>query len=527
MISTGLKSFLVLFLMVHAVLNAQHTILENSPDGWNLKGCTKQNGSVRIKGDGKYEDHKASFNSETCLEEIDLVFNVEIISLDSSGAIQFAIGKQSKNAGTMVEFCKRANRSQLIVNRMDNKSIVQAAKILLPFQLRIAETYTIRIGKRVRNLQIEINSSDSYYYNDSLSYPSPFFGLMWGTPFIACKQGEIRIDEFVLSTPCSTKPKLAVWGDSYIEGSSLSSPDYRYVALIAKSIGVDNIVIMGRGGETSRTLSKRFAKELLWFSEAQFGLLAVGVNDDNFEVWRKEILKDVAEMRKKNIIPILATLSPRSDRFEFIKQANDWIRNTYQGAYIDVSKAIATDDVKWIPGMCLSDSIHSSVEGHRSIFNRVKMDAPFLLNSKNLFTIDYKKERTSEKLQAQFKYCNRRDEWNFYAGENKRIMVDPGSVLYIKDVASGNANSFIDIIAIPTRPEEPANDTTINEPGVFNWVFNPDFKSVSDYEFSIDNGKTWKGCTNKPIRNSRVAGVHIRVKATSRNFRSDAKFLTN
>jgi hypothetical protein len=94
-------------------------------------------------------------------------------------------------------------------------------------------------------------------------------------------------------------------------------------------------------------------------------------------------------------------------------------------------------------------------------------------------------------------------------------------------VTSENANSFIDVIAIPARPEEPANDTTNKETGVFNWVFNPDFKSVSDYEFSLDNGKTWKGCTKKPIRNSRVTGVHIRVKATSRNFRSDAKFLSN
>ena len=525
MTSRILTYLMLFFLIFQLESNAQKTILENSIEVLNLKGCTKQNGRIQLKGDGNYENHKASFSSETCLEEIDLAFDVEIIGFDSTKSIQFAIGKQSKLAGTLVEFHVRNGRSYLVVNRMDNTSLIHAAKIFLPFTFRAGEEYNIRVGKRIRNLQIEINSSVEHYYNDSLNYPATIYGLFWGTPFIACKHGEIAVNEFVLSTSFNDKPRLAVWGDSFVEGSSLSNPEERYVSMIAKRIGHENISIMGRGGETSGTLNSRIRKEIEWFGEAKFGLLAIGVNDKNFDAWKKEIQKDIVEMRKENIIPILATLSPRSDRNNYIKDVNKWIRTDYQGAYIDISKAVSRNDRLWLPGMCMNDSIHPTMAGHEAMFERIKMDAPFLFNSKSLFSVDFMNERTNERVKSNFKYCDDTDFLNFHSGDNKRISVRPGSVVYFKDTTSVNSGVFSDILVIPQRPEPPMNDTGNSEPGTFDWVFNPEFEMVSDYEFSLDKGQTWKTCTKKPIRNSSVSVVHIRIKATSENFKSSVQYL--
>jgi hypothetical protein len=297
--------------------------------------------------------------------------------------------------------------------------------------------------------------------------------------------------------------------------------------MVSDRIGHESIAIMGRGGETTSSLNSRFRRELQWFSKAQFGLLAIGVNDTNFESWKKVMLLNIMEMRNSNMIPILVTLSPRSDRQEFIKLVNNWIRNTYEGLYVDVSKSVAVDDVRWLPGMCLGDSIHPSAEGHQAIFNRFEIELPFLFRTEVLFSLDYKNERTSEIISSNMLFCCSNDQFDFKKGQNKRVKVVPGTIFYIRDTTSFNARVFKDVICIPPRPQSPVIDLSNKEPGVFNWLFHPDFSEISDYEFSIDNEQTWRKCKEKPIRNARVEGVHIRIKATRKNFRSPSTYFTN
>lgn len=506
-------------------LAAQNTILENGINKLNLTGSTIQSGEIHIVGTGNFQTNRASFSSATTLEEIDVIFDVKVLALDANNTFRFAIGKQSSLAGTMVEFTGNNTNSSIQVDRLDNSTITNIQQYVLPFNIIIGTQYTIRIGKRIRNLQIEITSGSNYYYNDSLYYPTPFFGLLWGTPFIACKYGEIAISNFTLSTPFNTSPRLAVWGDSFIEGSSLTNYQDRYISLLQDSIGFQNTSIMGRGGETSTSLNSRFPKETQWFKNSKYALLAIGINDNNFTTWKNNILNDIDSLKKNNIIPIIATLTPRSDRLTFLTQVNDWIRNTYNGAYIDISKAVSANETSWLSGYCLTDSVHPSVIGHQSIYDRIKIEAPYLFRNYDTFSIDYINETTLEPVGDSLQYSINSNFITTNIGNNNQIAVVPGTPVYFKDTTTNNFNTLYEILSIPNRPATPANILTNNTTGAFDWIFNPNYISISNYEYSNDNGINWITCFQKPIISIGSSVVQLRIKATTSNFKSSIQYL--
>ncbi len=516
--------FILFALLVIENLPAQNIILENGIDKLNLMGSTIQDGEIRIVGTGNFFSNRASFPSETTLDEIDQIVEIKVLALDVNNTFHFSIGKQSWGAGTMVEFTGNTTSSLIKVDRMDNSNIINVKQYILPFNIVVGTKYTIRIGKRQRNLQIEITSSNDHYYNDSLYYPTPFFGVLWGTPFIAGKDGEIGISNFTLSTPFNTSPRLAVWGDSFIEGSSLANYQDRYISLLQDSIGHQNVSIMGRGGENSSSLYTRFPMELKWFKNSKYALLAIGVNEGNFSSWESNTLKTIDSLKKNNIIPIIATLTPRFDRLPFISQVNYWIRNTYNGRYIDISKAVSPDDVSWLPGYNLADNVHPSVVGHQSIFERIKIDAPYLF-MENVFSIDYINETTLESVSDSLEFSVNFNFITANLGNNTPNPVIPGTTMFVRDTTT-NGFAFYEKLLIPNRPDAPAA-TLPNTPATFDWIFNPNYVSILDYEYSNDNGNSWVTCFQKPIISIGSSELQLRIKATASNFKSPIQNLYN
>jgi lysophospholipase L1-like esterase len=507
---------------------AQHSILESGLNSLSLTGCSNSGGVIGITGTGSIQSNKAYFSSETALDEIDMNFEVRVDTVSSTGAFRFGIGKYSGIAGTMVEFSGNLNSTNVIINRLNNTTPVFITQFPLPFNLVIGDTYKIRVGKRVRQLVVEVTSNDStdYFIYDSLSYPAPYFGCLWGTPFIGCTTGKIGVTDFTLSTPLSTAPRLAVWGDSFIEGNALGSANERYVSLIKDSIGYNNVSIMGRGGETSASVNSRFSKEATWFKDSKYGLIAIGVNDNNFILWKNNILKHIDTLKKHNIIPIIATLSPRSDRLPFIAMVNSWIRNDYNGAYIDVGSAVSTASASnWIPGMGMTDSIHPSVAGHQAIFDRIKIEAPYLFRDTSAFTINYFAETTNENVSASLIYSSQSDFNVYQAGSSLQIPVIPGETVFFRDTLSApGINTLYDLLPLPVRPNAPSNPVTNPANQTFDWTNNPLFPDVSDYEYSIDSGALWTTCFQKPIVNPGSATLMLRLKASNQNFKSDVLF---
>jgi lysophospholipase L1-like esterase len=525
-VSDAFKAFLLLLFVFSQTAHGQN-ILESGTATLNRTGCTISGGIINITGTGNIQANKAYLNSETTLEEIDMHFGIKINSLDGSGNYAFGIGKNGGLAGTLVKFGGTASGCTISVYRLNGTIQTLVSQIPLPFNLNTGVDYTVRVGKRIRNLLIEIMPDDSsnYFYNDSLSYPTPFFGLLWGSPFIGCETGTIAVSDFILTTPLNLSPRLAVWGDSFIEGSSLPLPEQRYVSLIKDSITYQNVSIMGRGGESSSSINTRFSKESRWFSGSKYALVAIGVNDNSFSTWKTNMEKHIDTLKMHNIVPIIATLSPRADRLPFIAQVNNWIRNVYNGAYVDASLAVSPTGTYWGTGMGMTDSIHPTPAGHQAIYDRITLEAPYIFRDSSVFTIDYMNEVTFENVAESLEYSALSNFTASLPGNLLQIPVIPGENIYFRDTATTpGIHILFDVLAVPKRPAAPTNPIIDQVALTFDWTNNSFFPDVSDYEFSIDSGAIWTTCFQKPISNPGSSFVQLRVRATISSFKSSVLY---
>ncbi len=512
----------LLFTLIFLTLKtySQNNILESGINKLNLKGCSVVNAAIEITGTGNTNNNQATFSSQTTLDEIDINVELKVSTLNANGFFKFGIGKIAPLAGTLVEFSGTDKETKVTVSKLDNTISVFAAEFILPFSLTAGEIYNFRIGKRIRNLEIEVSSGFQHYLNDTLTYPTPFFGLLWGTPLIACHSGKVVISDFTITTPFNKNARLAVWGDSFVEGSSLPSEKERYSALLKDSVGFSNIAIMGRGGENSGSLESRFSKELEWFKKAKYAIVAIGANDGDFNYWKTNLLKYVGLLKKKGIVPILATIAPRYDRTSFIIQANNWIRNEYNGVYVDLNKGLSADGQTWTNGLYLPDYVHPNVAGHQVMFDKFKTESPFIFKELSEFSIDYINERTADDIDSRYEYSENSNFLNVKSGGNGKALVTPGSDLFFR-IKPNTARSVYDIIPAPPRPVAPLVSSSTSSFTTFDWIYNPDFLNIGDYEYSADK-TNWITCYEKPIKTTNSNLIELRLKATATSFKSEA-----
>lgn len=502
---------------------AQH-VLEQGLSKLTVTGGTLTNGNITFTGTDNWLNNQAISGSVTTLDEIDLYYNVMVNSLDKNGNFRYGAGKQAGLAGTYVEVAGDGLKSKIIVNRLDGSKTIPIKEYDLPFNIHVGVTYSLHIGKRIRSLIVELTEGTNHFYNDSLKYPSPFFGCLWGNPLIACSSGNISVSGYTLSTPLNLSPRLFVTGDSFIEGGSLEDVKQRYISLVKDSIGAENISISGKGGESSSTVQPRFFSEKAWFNKAVYHFIAIGVNDLYFDTWKANMTTYINDLKKSGIVPIITTLTPRSDRKDFIAAANKWIRETYDGAYIDLSKVVSQNDVDWIAGSSLSDNIHPTVESHKKMFFRLADDAPYLFRNKKAFTIDYLNESSSEKIPVTLQYANTAQFTAAVKGTGDVIPLVPGTMLYFSDLNKPVIKNIYDILLIPDRPGAPGKPSLAGSAGMYDWTNTPGFDQYDDYEYSEDTGLNWATCTEKPIQ-SNAQRLLVRVKASVHNFKSNALLL--
>jgi len=138
---------------------------------------------------------------------------------------------------------------------------------------------------------------------------------------------------------------------------------------------------MGRGGASFTNDNKRFFAQLEKVNSCYTILEGVS-NDMDYVYWLNGLQMLINFCLVNGSIPILTTYAPNDHdtsehRHELINSVNQWVRNSGY-IYFDVNKALSNDGVSFKTGYVLSDGIHPSQEGHLALFNRLKMDCPFL-----------------------------------------------------------------------------------------------------------------------------------------------------
>lgn len=205
----------------------------------------------------------------------------------------------------------------------------------------------------------------------------------WGGPFVYCHTDTVSIYSIKMYSTSPTYPKVAIWGDSYVEGMG-RNPACTYANLMRDALD-GNMLVSGQGGATAEQTSYRVAAEINACAP-QYIIFNVGVNDsfnvsvDTFKTQLQRLI-DMAEA--KGAQPILVTVpnvpSGTSSVAAFCEAVNPWIRSLgYE--YIDIAYALSTGDgVTGDVNKFVADRTHPNLAGGQAIFNYIKAHLPQLL----------------------------------------------------------------------------------------------------------------------------------------------------
>jgi len=229
--------------------------------------------------------------------------------------------------------------------------------------------YTVRLTDLVTGI------SQSYQVTHTA-----YAGNGWDYPGVAYLGGQFEIRRMSMYAASKAAPLLAIYGDSLIEGMSIKANFAdRYCALIKTALS-DNVMIAGRGGEDSGSFISKIPFDVDAFYP-KYAIVALGTNDAVYATWLANMQQIITHILARGTTPILTTFAPRSTNQAFLTQANAWVRSSGH-PYIDIAYAVtnSNDSVTWGAGMEVGDGIHPSVAGHLAIYNRAKVDLPWLLD---------------------------------------------------------------------------------------------------------------------------------------------------
>lgn len=205
----------------------------------------------------------------------------------------------------------------------------------------------------------------------------------WGGPFVFCHAGEVCIHSIKMFSTAPSYPKVAIWGDSYVENMG-RNPNCSYAYLVRNALDGDAF-LSGLGGATALQTSYRVAAEINCCSP-QHIVFNVGVNDSfsvAAETFKTNLLKLIEMAKEKGANPVLITVPNVPGGNEtvaaFCSAVNPWIRGLGYD-YIDLAYALSTGDgTVGDTNKFVSDGIHPNLAGGQAIFNYIKAHLPQLI----------------------------------------------------------------------------------------------------------------------------------------------------
>ena len=224
-------------------------------------------------------------------------------------------------------------------------------------------------------IEAEPNPLDENLYNGQIRG--------WGGPYAKAISGSIDIWKMQMYSMAPTYPKVAIWGDSYVENFG-RNPDCSYANLIRDALG-GNAFLSGQGGATSVQTSYRMAAEINACAP-QYIILGVGVNDSfggNVNAFKTAVQRMITMIEEKGAVPILVTVpnvpAGNSTTAGFCETVNPWIRSLGYD-YIDIAYALSTGDgTTGDTDKFVADQTHPNLVGGQAIFNYIRAHLPYLL----------------------------------------------------------------------------------------------------------------------------------------------------
>jgi hypothetical protein len=142
------------------------------------------------------------------------------------------------------------------------------------------------------------------------------------------------------------------------------------------------------------------------------------------------------------------------------------------------------------------------------------------------YTINYANESINESISLNDEYSVNPDMVGALNGTGKSIKVIPGQNLYFRTRSTNTTfSSTIQTLVVKDRPAAPTNALVNDFSDTFYWNNSSASNNVTDYEFSLDSGRFWTTCIEKPLYvgniNKLPGSVQVRIKTAENNFASD------
>lgn len=342
----------------------QNNILENNTTGVSL---------ARIRYPIRFQDDKFIVSA--------------LIKIKDVSDFSLFLGRTDNIAGTVGKIYKDNDNIFLQIYKCNtDTNFVESSiqKVLVDFNIHNNDILLIKIVKDVNNIQFSVQNDKGESSKIESSNISNI-GSGWGIPSINIESGNIQCLKFSYISNFKKNVKLVVFGDSFIEGNSLSNKNDRYIIKFAQAIGEDEVAILGKGGESTTSILSRFYYQILNYSKATYCLVALGTNDNDLEISKSNIKNMIAINKALGIKSILTTIPPRvgEDTWnnDFMLPYNEYIRSLGE-LYIDISKIVTSDDtyLTWKEGYVLSDGVHPSTIAHNNIYQNLLIILNDLIN---------------------------------------------------------------------------------------------------------------------------------------------------
>jgi len=214
---------------------------------------------------------------------------------------------------------------------------------------------------------------------------SKYTGKQIGSPGFLFLEGNILIKQFEFLSPIAKFPKIAVLGDSLVEGESLRGSsggyDNRWCSKLFEYFGSD-VLISGRGGEASSGLLRRLDIDISMFKPKNV-IICIGLGDFNYNHFCSNYDMIIDYVIRNQVYPILCTVPPRPEHNNFFREALNNHIKSYKFPVIHLDKVLTINNDGHTPNTFLleNDLIHPNKLGHQLIYKRLFVDIPQLLNN--------------------------------------------------------------------------------------------------------------------------------------------------
>ncbi len=299
----------------------------------------------------------------------------------------FVMGKNSSYYGFWAELVNTDGKSYLNIykdllgNLSANPTIVNE----LDFTLQPNEEYMLKLTFDIitestpkKQMVVEVFGEYNEYYTYSTTCNA------YGTPFYYSNSDFCEVYDYNLSVHHYydiRNAKAVIFGHSFVEADSLSyNRSQGFAYLLETELGKGKVLNFGIGGDSIDAMKGKIANSERFIKNCDYAFLCIGTNDRGIDcdTYISKLQECIDKIEGMGITPILFTIPHANySMTKDMLSINDWIRSSGYH-YVDMYKVFANSDGSCKETLFMNDKIHPTVEGHLYIFNRIKMDCPFL-----------------------------------------------------------------------------------------------------------------------------------------------------